>query len=122
MGERMKTYLDLDITMLNDVRAITYGAWAFGASRGVDSMACFAIGTGGGAGGQQSACAGLWRNGRRIGASDRGYERADLRLREPVFLMPVEKINILPAKLGTDAGIVGMAAWSVGKPGEIINA
>jgi glucokinase len=39
-----------------------------------------------------------------------------------VFLVPVEKVEILPAKLGTDAGIVGMAAWSAGKHGETIHA
>lgn len=36
--------------LLNDVRAITYGEWLFGAGRGVDTMACFAIGTGVGGG------------------------------------------------------------------------
>ncbi len=50
VGERMQSYLNLEISMLNDVRAITYGEWAFGAGRGVDSMACFAIGTGVGGG------------------------------------------------------------------------
>lgn len=50
VGERMKSYLGLDVSMLNDVRAITFGEWAFGAGKGVDSMACFAIGTGVGGG------------------------------------------------------------------------
>ena len=50
VGERMKSYLGLDVAMLNDVRAITYGEWVFGAGQGVDSMACFAIGTGVGGG------------------------------------------------------------------------
>ena len=50
VGERMKSYLDLEVSMLNDVRAITYGEWAFGAGKGADSMACFAIGTGVGGG------------------------------------------------------------------------
>ncbi len=36
--------------LLNDVRAITYGEWLYGAGRGVDTMACFAIGTGIGGG------------------------------------------------------------------------
>jgi glucokinase len=35
---------------LNDVRSITYGEWAFGAGRGVDTVAVFAIGTGIGGG------------------------------------------------------------------------
>jgi len=50
VGERMREYLGLDVAMLNDVRAITFGEWKFGAGRGVDSMACFAIGTGIGGG------------------------------------------------------------------------
>ena len=40
----------LPVVILNDVRAITYGEWKFGAGRGVDTMACFAIGTGIGGG------------------------------------------------------------------------
>jgi glucokinase len=36
--------------LLNDVRSITYGEWAFGAGRGVDTVAVFAIGTGIGGG------------------------------------------------------------------------
>ena len=50
VGERMESYLGTKIAMLNDVRAITYGEWAFGAGKGVDSMACFALGTGVGGG------------------------------------------------------------------------
>jgi glucokinase len=33
-------------------------------------------------------------------------------VKERVFLMPADKVEILNAKLGTKAGIVGMAAWS----------
>ncbi len=40
----------LPVCLLNDVRSITYGEWQFGAGRGVDTMACFAIGTGIGGG------------------------------------------------------------------------
>ena len=40
----------LPTLILNDVRAITYGEWRFGAGAGVDTMACFAIGTGVGGG------------------------------------------------------------------------
>jgi glucokinase len=36
--------------LLNDVRSITYGEWRFGAGRGVDTVAVFAIGTGVGGG------------------------------------------------------------------------
>jgi len=50
VGEWMSGRLGLSVSMLNDVRAITYGEWAFGAGKGVDSMACFAVGTGVGGG------------------------------------------------------------------------
>lgn len=40
----------LPIVLLNDVRSITYGEWRFGAGRGVDTLAVFAIGTGIGGG------------------------------------------------------------------------
>ena len=36
--------------LLNDVRSMTLGEWTFGAGRGVDTIACFAIGTGIGGG------------------------------------------------------------------------
>lgn len=40
----------LPTELLNDVRSITYGEWRFGAGRGVDTVAVFAIGTGIGGG------------------------------------------------------------------------
>jgi glucokinase len=40
----------LPVTLLNDVRAITFGEWRFGAGRGLDTVAVFAIGTGIGGG------------------------------------------------------------------------
>jgi glucokinase len=40
----------LPTRLLNDVRSITYGEWLFGAGRGVDTVAVFAIGTGIGGG------------------------------------------------------------------------
>ncbi len=40
----------LPVYLLNDVRSITYAEWRFGAGRGVETMACFAIGTGIGGG------------------------------------------------------------------------
>ena len=230
VGERMQSYLGLEVSMLNDVRAITYGEWAFGAGRGVDSMACFAIGTGVGGGlvvnnqlvlgfggtagelGHQTVdlngpicgcgnrgCIEVFASGPAIAAeAARGVRQgwntkiADLidhdlnqltaeivaqaaqmgdefaievwnragsylgigvaniltcvgvkrvvigggvakagdfllepirrEVRKRVFLMPIEEVEILPAQLGTDAGIVGMAAWSAGNHGEIINA
>ena len=40
----------LPTALLNDVRSITHGEWRFGAGRGVDTLAVFAIGTGIGGG------------------------------------------------------------------------
>jgi glucokinase len=38
-------------------------------------------------------------------------------VKDRVFLMPQDKVEIIEAKLGTDAGIVGMAAWSARQQG-----
>ncbi|NLI44925.1 MAG: ROK family protein [Chloroflexi bacterium] len=46
----LESHLKLPVYIMNDVRAITYGEWAFGAGKGVDCMLCFAIGTGIGGG------------------------------------------------------------------------
>jgi glucokinase len=40
----------LPVALINDVRAMTLGEWVFGAGQGVDTLACFAIGTGVGGG------------------------------------------------------------------------
>ena len=40
----------LPVSLLNDARANTLGEWKFGAGRGVETMACFTIGTGVGGG------------------------------------------------------------------------
>lgn len=225
VGERMQEYLGLEISMLNDVRAITYGEWAFGAGKNVDSMACFAIGTGVGGGlvvnnqlvlgfggtagelGHQTVdlngpicgcgnrgCIEVYSSGPAIASmAARGVRQgwstkiADLiendlnkltpeivsqaanmgdafardvwqragsflgigvaniltcvgvkrvvigggvakagdllldpirqEVKQRVFLMPVEKVDIVTAELGTDAGIVGMAAWSARQQG-----
>jgi len=50
LGEKLSNALKLPVTLLNDVRAITYGEYIFGAGKGVNRMACFAIGTGVGGG------------------------------------------------------------------------
>lgn len=230
VGERLTDYLGLEVSMLNDVRAITYGEWAFGAGRDVDSMACFAIGTGVGGGlvvnnqlvlgfggtagelGHQTVdlngpvcgcgnhgCIEVYASGPAIAAmAARGvrqgwstkiaelidndlnkltpeivskaanmgdvfanevWQRAgsflgigvaniltsvgvkrvvigggvskagDLLLdpirnevKKRVFMMPVDKVDIVTAQLGTDAGIVGMAAWSARQHGVDIHA
>jgi glucokinase len=50
LAAKLEAILKKPVFLLNDVRAITYGEWAFGAGRGVDCMLCFAIGTGIGGG------------------------------------------------------------------------
>ena len=225
VGERIESYIGMKIAMLNDVRAITYGEWAFGAGKGVDSMACFALGTGVGGGlvvnnelvlgiggtagelGHQTVdingpkcgcgnygcvevfCSGpaiaaeasrgvrqgwdtkivelidhdlnqltaevvakaaemgdewaleVWKRvGKYLGigvanvltsvgvrrvvigggvakAGDLLLDPVRKEVAERVFLMPEDQVAIVEAKLGTDAGIVGMAAWSARQNG-----
>ncbi|HSN94425.1 MAG TPA: ROK family protein [Anaerolineaceae bacterium] len=50
LAAKLEAILHKPVYLLNDVRAITYGEWAFGAGKGVDCMLCFAIGTGIGGG------------------------------------------------------------------------
>lgn len=50
LAEYIQKGTTLPTVILNDVRAITFGEWRFGAGQGVDTMACFAIGTGIGGG------------------------------------------------------------------------
>ena len=50
LGNTLSNALKLPVSLLNDVRAITYGEYQYGAGRGVDRMACYAIGTGIGGG------------------------------------------------------------------------
>lgn len=51
LRDTISRYLNnLPVSILNDVRAITLGEYSFGAGRGVENMACFAIGTGIGGG------------------------------------------------------------------------
>ena len=50
LRDKIAAFTGLPTAIINDVRAITFGEWKFGAGRGVETMACFAIGTGIGGG------------------------------------------------------------------------
>ncbi len=50
LRDTISDFTGIPTAIINDVRAITYGEWCFGAGKGVDTMACFAIGTGVGGG------------------------------------------------------------------------
>ena len=220
LRQKIETGVGLPTHILNDVRSMTLGEWTFGAGRGVDTIACFAIGTGiggglvingrlhlgiGGTGGELGHQS-IDMNGPQCGCGSRGclevfasgpaivamgikavvqgltttigevvdydlnritpktiyqaaiqgdeiareiYERAgfyigvavsntlaavgprkvvigggvaqagDLLLepirktvRERVFIMPVDEVEIVPAQLGPQAGMIGAALWA----------
>jgi glucokinase len=50
LRDTIAAHTGLQVVLLNDVRSITFGEWKFGAGQGVDTMACFAVGTGIGGG------------------------------------------------------------------------
>ena len=50
LGRTITNLTGLPTAILNDVRSITYGEWKFGAGRGVNTIAVYAIGTGVGGG------------------------------------------------------------------------
>ena len=50
LADTMTNLTGLPTVLLNDVRAITNGEWRFGAGRGMDTVAVFAVGTGIGGG------------------------------------------------------------------------
>lgn len=50
LQEIIEDQVQLPVAIINDVRAITLGEWAFGAGRGAETVACLAIGTGIGGG------------------------------------------------------------------------
>lgn len=50
LRDKIRELTGFPTALLNDVRAITYGEWRFGAGRGLDTVAVFAIGTGIGGG------------------------------------------------------------------------
>jgi glucokinase len=50
LKSRIEALAGIPVSLLNDVRAITYGEYSFGAGKGSERMACYAIGTGVGGG------------------------------------------------------------------------
>jgi glucokinase len=50
LAETVTQRTGLPVFVMNDARAITFGEWKFGAGRGVETMACFTLGTGIGGG------------------------------------------------------------------------
>lgn len=50
LRDTISQVMGVPVALLNDARSITYGEWRFGAGRGVDTMACFTLGTGVGGG------------------------------------------------------------------------
>lgn len=50
LRDTIEKQVGLSTHLLNDVRSMTLAEWTFGAGRGVDTIACFAIGTGIGGG------------------------------------------------------------------------
>jgi len=50
LASRLQKLTGLPTHLINDVRSITLGEWRFGAGKGIDTLACFAIGTGIGGG------------------------------------------------------------------------
>jgi glucokinase len=50
LRDTIRRHTGLQTALLNDVRSITYGEWRFGAGRGVQTVAVYAIGTGVGGG------------------------------------------------------------------------
>lgn len=50
LRDTIQKQVGLPVYLLNDARAMTFGEWKYGAGRGVDTMACFTLGTGVGGG------------------------------------------------------------------------
>jgi len=50
LRDDLQARIGLPVFLLNDGRAITFGEWKYGAGRGADTIACFAVGTGIGGG------------------------------------------------------------------------
>jgi glucokinase len=50
LAEKLGEHTKLPVKIINDARAMTLGEWQFGAGKGVDTVACYTLGTGIGGG------------------------------------------------------------------------
>lgn len=50
LAEKLSGHAKLPVRIINDARAMTLGEWQFGAGKGVDTVACYTLGTGIGGG------------------------------------------------------------------------
>lgn len=50
LAEKLSEHTELPVHIINDARAMTLGEWKFGAGKGVDTVACYTLGTGIGGG------------------------------------------------------------------------
>lgn len=50
VSEKLSSATSLPVSIINDARAMTLGEWKFGAGMGVDTIACYTLGTGIGGG------------------------------------------------------------------------
>ncbi len=50
LRQKIEERVGIKTELINDARAMTFGEWKFGAGRGVQTMACFTLGTGVGGG------------------------------------------------------------------------
>ncbi len=50
LAEKLSKHTELPVHLINDARAMTLGEWKFGAGKGVDTVACYTLGTGIGGG------------------------------------------------------------------------
>lgn len=67
--------IQLPVKITNDVRAIAWGEWSFGAGRGIDQLICLFVGTGIGSG---IVCNGQFLTGQSNSAGEVGHMIIDL--------------------------------------------
>jgi glucokinase len=76
LGKIIKDRTGLAATVENDVKAMTYGEWKYGAARGVQHAVCITLGTGVGGG---LILSGRLHRGAQFGAGEIGHASIDYR-------------------------------------------